>query len=104
AANLSEAFYQSVIGRAKGTRLERQELEGELLDDVENALWSRDLLERIQVPPFGQPGGDPTRGDASTGGAVHQNAPRGHRRQQTGGAIQQRFHVLRHRQTGDRWR
>ena len=57
AANLSEAFYQSVIGMAKGTRLERQELEGELLDDVENALWSRDLLERIQVPPYGQPGG-----------------------------------------------
>jgi phage terminase large subunit-like protein len=57
AANLSEAFYQSVIGAAKGTRLERQELEGELLDDVANALWSRELLERIQVPPFGQPGG-----------------------------------------------
>lgn len=57
AANLSEAFYQSVIGAAKGTRLERQELEGELLDDVENALWSRELLERIQVPPFGEPGG-----------------------------------------------
>lgn len=57
AANLSEAFYQSVIGAAKGTRLERQELEGELLDDVENALWSRDLLERIQVPAFGMDGG-----------------------------------------------
>jgi phage terminase large subunit-like protein len=57
AANLSEAFYESVIGAAKGTRLERQELEGELLDDVANALWSRELLERIQVPPFGQPGG-----------------------------------------------
>jgi len=57
AANLSEAFYQSVIGAAKGTRLERQELEGELLDDVENALWTLALLERIQVPAFGQPGG-----------------------------------------------
>jgi phage terminase large subunit-like protein len=56
-ANLSEAFYRSVVGAAKGTRLERQELEGELLDDVENALWSRDQLEAIQVPPFGQPGG-----------------------------------------------
>lgn len=57
AANLSEAFYNAVIGMAKGTRLERQELEGELLDDVENALWSRALLERIQVPAFGQPDG-----------------------------------------------
>jgi len=57
AANLSEAFYRSVIGASKGTRLERQELEGELLDDVENALWSRELLERIQVPAFGMDGG-----------------------------------------------
>lgn len=57
AANLSEAFYKSVIGAAKGTRLERQELEGELLDDVENALWSRELLERIQVPAVGMDGG-----------------------------------------------
>jgi phage terminase large subunit-like protein len=47
--NLSRAFYQAVVARATGTRLERQELEGELLDDVENALWTRDLLESIQV-------------------------------------------------------
>ena len=53
AANLSDAFYASVIGAAKGTRLERQELEGELLDDVANALWTRELLERIQVPAIG---------------------------------------------------
>ncbi|HEY2088338.1 MAG TPA: terminase family protein [Mycobacterium sp.] len=59
AANLSEAFYDSVIGAAKGTRLERQELEGELLDDVENALWTRSLLERIQVPAVGAEGGIP---------------------------------------------
>jgi len=59
AANLSEAFYQSVIGAAKGTRLERQELEGELLDDVANALWTRDILESIQVPAVGAEGGIP---------------------------------------------
>ncbi len=29
-----------------GTRLGRQELDGELIDDVEGALWTRDLLER----------------------------------------------------------
>jgi len=57
AANLSEAFYASVIGAAKGTRLERQELEGELLDDVANALWTRDILEACQVPALGEPGG-----------------------------------------------
>jgi predicted phage terminase large subunit-like protein len=48
-ANLSQAFRENVIDRATGTRLERQELEGVLLDDVDNALWTRDLLERCTV-------------------------------------------------------
>jgi phage terminase large subunit-like protein len=48
-ANLAPAFVQAVVARASGTRLERQELEGELLDDVENSLWTRDLLESIQA-------------------------------------------------------
>lgn len=59
AANLSDAFYNAVIGAAKGTRLERQELEGELLDDIENALWTRTMLEAIQVPMVGAEGGIP---------------------------------------------
>lgn len=54
--NLSDGFIQAVVGMAKGTRLERQELEGELLDDVENALWTRDMLEALQA-------GEPTLDD-----------------------------------------
>lgn len=46
AANLSEAFIDTVVARAKGTRLEKQELEGELLDDVAGALWSWDTLAK----------------------------------------------------------
>jgi phage terminase large subunit-like protein len=57
AANLSDNFLRAVIGAAQGTRLERQELEGELLDDVANALWTRDLLDSIRVPGAGLPGG-----------------------------------------------
>ena len=49
AANLSDEFLRAVIGAAQGTRLERQELEGELLDDVANALWTRDLLDSIRI-------------------------------------------------------
>lgn len=49
AANLSESFIDSVVGRAKGTRLEKQELEGELLDDVSGALWTWPLLSETQV-------------------------------------------------------
>lgn len=48
-ANLSQTFFKAVVAKASGTRLERQELEGELLDDAENSLWTRDLLESIQV-------------------------------------------------------
>src|ERR1017187_1400351 len=53
---LSGAFNEAIVPRASGTRLERQELEGELLDDVENALWTRDLLHAIQVDEI--PGAD----------------------------------------------
>jgi len=49
ADNLSDEFLRAVIGAAQGTRLERQELEGDLLDDVANALWTRDLLDSIRV-------------------------------------------------------
>ena len=48
-ANLSQSFYDSVVSRNAGTRLEKQELEGLLLEDVEGALWTRDLLDAIQV-------------------------------------------------------
>lgn len=52
-ANLSEAFLDEVVSSAKGTRLERQELEGVLLDDVEGALWTAELIDafRVESPP-----------------------------------------------------
>lgn len=49
-ANLAPSFAASVIARAKGTRLERQELEGELLDDIEGALWNLKQLEADRRP------------------------------------------------------
>ncbi|HZT50895.1 MAG TPA: terminase family protein [Stellaceae bacterium] len=50
AANLAPAFLDSVVRRYQGTRLGRQELEAELLDDVPGALWSRDAIEAARVP------------------------------------------------------
>jgi phage terminase large subunit-like protein len=42
-----------------GTRLARQELDGELLDEFEGALWSRELLEKAREPElFAQRRGD----------------------------------------------
>lgn len=44
--NLAPEFINGVTALYGGTRWGRQELEGELIEDVEGALWSRDLLER----------------------------------------------------------
>ncbi len=51
--HLSPAFLKSVVARYAGTRLGRQELEGELIDDRPDALWSRALIEarRVAAPP-----------------------------------------------------
>ena len=48
-ANLASAFLDEVVSRYEGTRLGRQELYAEVLDDVEGALWNRDLLEENRV-------------------------------------------------------
>ena len=43
--NLAPAFIEEIIGRYEGTRLGRQELEAEILDDMPGALWTRGLIE-----------------------------------------------------------
>lgn len=48
-SNLSAAFYAEVIAPLEGTRLGRQEINAEILDDVPGALWSRDLIERNRL-------------------------------------------------------
>lgn len=52
-SNLSP-IYQSIIREFEGTRLGRQELSGELLDDVPGALWTYGMIDRYrlaEVPP-----------------------------------------------------
>lgn len=44
-ANLSDQWFQQVIAPAEGTRLGRQEVYGELLEDVEGALWTRSMID-----------------------------------------------------------
>ncbi len=53
AANLAPSFMKAVIDRYAGTRLGRQELDAEMLDDVPGALWTRDMLDgtRLKVVP-----------------------------------------------------
>ena len=51
--NLAPSFRQQVLATYEGTRIGRQELLGELLDDVEGALWTITTLDeaRVQVAP-----------------------------------------------------
>jgi len=52
-ANLAEAFFEQIVAQYEGTRLGRQELYAEVLDDVEGALWTRALIDqhRVKVAP-----------------------------------------------------
>lgn len=43
--NLAARFIDAVASEFGGTQLARQEIDGELLDDIEGALWNRSLLE-----------------------------------------------------------
>jgi len=47
--NLAPAFFEQIISRYEGTRLGRQELDAELLEDVPGALWTRATLEETRV-------------------------------------------------------
>jgi phage terminase large subunit-like protein len=53
ADNLAAVFLDAVIARYAGTRLGRQELEGEIIEDRRDALWTRDLIElnRVEAAP-----------------------------------------------------
>lgn len=49
AANLSKTALSELKSRYEGTRTGRQELEGELLVDIEGALWNRDQIDATRV-------------------------------------------------------
>ena len=55
ARNLSPVFLDAVVARYAGTRLGRQEIDGEIVEDRPDALWSRAGLENCRVrehPPL----------------------------------------------------
>lgn len=71
-ANLPTSFIDAVVGRYKGTRLESQEILGMVIDSVEGALWTPELIHRWRlgsidaVPPLERVvvGVDPSGSDA----------------------------------------
>jgi phage terminase large subunit-like protein len=51
--NLADTFKAVILDRYEGTRLGRQELHGEVLEDVEGALWTWDMFQWIdEAPPL----------------------------------------------------
>jgi len=55
AAHLSPAFLDEIVQRYEGTRLGRQEILGEIIEDRPDALWSRAMIEAARVratPPL----------------------------------------------------
>lgn len=50
--NLSPVFISTVVSVYEGTRLGRQELDAEFLDDNPGALWKRDVIESLRVREY----------------------------------------------------
>lgn len=74
AGNLSADFLQQMRDKYEGTRLGRQELQAEVLDDTPGALWTRGMIEsaRIEAAPQLERivvGVDPSGSDGETGDA-----------------------------------
>jgi phage terminase large subunit-like protein len=51
--NLAPDFLDQIVRKYEGTRLGRQEIEAEILDDVSGGLWNRGIIEaaRVRVAP-----------------------------------------------------
>lgn len=49
AANLAPTFLKKIVARYEGTRLGRQELDAEVLEDIPGALWSRSMIEAARI-------------------------------------------------------
>lgn len=49
AANLAGSFLKAVQDKYAGTRLGRQELDAEILDDFPGALWTREMFDSVRI-------------------------------------------------------
>lgn len=53
--NLAEAFYSDIIALYEGSRMGRQEIYAELLDAVEGALWTPEMIDKDRTNLDGMP-------------------------------------------------
>jgi phage terminase large subunit-like protein len=73
--HLPDAYVETVEDLYGGTRLGRQEIEGELLSDTPGALWTPELLERCRISPAQAPLGEGDRDARRRGGGVARLEP-----------------------------
>lgn len=57
--NLDESVTELLMATYAGTRIGRQELDGEMLEDVEGALWTRAMIDGSRAEPLHHPSGGP---------------------------------------------
>lgn len=74
-SNLDPTFYADLMERYAGTALGAQELAGDMLDDVEGALWTLGAIDRSRVPAAPEllrrvVAVDPAASESPTGDAV----------------------------------
>ncbi|MEA2876069.1 MAG: hypothetical protein QOF14_1265 [Hyphomicrobiales bacterium] len=50
AYHLSPAFLETIVARYRGTRLGRQEIDGEVIEERPDALWTRAMLDACRLP------------------------------------------------------
>ena len=76
--NLPGAFVEKMEAAYRGTRKGREELDGELIEEAEGALWTRALIEkcRVVLPGTGRwlAGGETERGRCGAPGPLHHAA------------------------------
>ena len=74
ARNLSANFMADIVGRYAGTRLGRQELEGEIIESRADALWTRETIEATRVDCVPEPGRVAVAVDPPAGGGTKSDA------------------------------
>lgn len=47
--NLAPSYRDTILSKFEGTRLGRQELHGEIIEDVEGAMWNKELIELAHI-------------------------------------------------------
>ena len=54
-ANLAPGYFSSVVSRYLGTRKGRQELNAEILDEIDGALWNLNMIDATRLPKSAKP-------------------------------------------------